>query len=356
MTYTEEEQDIIALDWLEELTYANRVTLLDGLKSRSPDFVKFEASLIKSLPRGVYNKVKDNFYSRGFRQNIWRSLEKRRIFCVTYFSEAYPEALKNIACPPLVLYGKGNAALLKERCFSVVGSRRSTAAALALCRATCADLTQHFAVVTGMADGADSAAAEGALPSKKIISVLAYGFDYVYPAVNGQLMARVEKDGLLLTEYPPSTPPQAYRFPVRNRIIAGLSEGTLVVSAGKKSGALITAAYAGEYGRHVFAFPYSVGVASGEGCNKLIKNGAMLCENALDIFFPFGLDFKTAEKEALTAEESALLALIRGEECAFVPSLAEKLGVPPFKLIPLLSSLEIKGRIVRMGGNRYSAT
>ena len=206
-----------------------------------------------------------------------------------------------------------------------------------------------------MADGADSAAIEGALESGKIISVLAYGFDYCYPAFNDRLIKSVEERGLLITEHTPQIAPKAYLFPIRNRIIAGLSDGTLVVSAGEKSGALITAEYALEYGRHLFAFPYNIGTASGAGCNSLIKKGGMLAENILDIFSAFGLDFKEPVKQPLTEEEQKLFNLIAEAGEIFLPKAAEKLGKMPFQLIPLLTALEVKGVVVRLGGNRYSA-
>ena len=155
---------------------------------------------------------------------------------------------------------------------------------LADCKKMAGEISSRFTVVSGFADGADSAALEGALAAGgKVISVFANGLDYIYPAINRPLADKVEKCGLIITEYPPEVGPKPYHFPVRNRIIAGLSKGTLVVSADKTSGALITADYAADYGRDVFAFPYSIGAFSGAGCNALIKKGAFLAENILDI-------------------------------------------------------------------------
>lgn len=355
MEYTNDEINLITLDSLEGLTYKIRFALLSGLASSSPDFIKYERELIKTLGSGVYNKVRESFFSRSYREEVLKELDRRGVTCVTYFSQNYPAFLKEIPLPPLVLYCKGNINLLKTRCFSVVGSRRTTAPAIAECKKICSQLTQHFTVVTGTADGADSAAIAGALPSGKLIAVLAYGFDYCYPAVNESLLKKVEEGGLLISEFVPKTKPVQYLFPVRNRVIAGLSEGVLVVSAAKRSGALITANYATEYGRTTFAFPYSVGTTSGEGCNALIKKGGLLTENILDIFSLFGLDFKEAKSQPLSETELAIVKIIREEGEGFVPEIAEKLGKMPFQLIPVLSALEIKGLIVRLGGNRYSA-
>ncbi|MDE6505128.1 MAG: DNA-processing protein DprA [Clostridia bacterium] len=353
--YTEEEINLITLCSFEELTYKQRFTLLSDLTRAEPDFVKYGEILIKTCGDGVYNKVKDKFFSRTYREKILSKLNGRGIKCVTYFSKAYPENLKNIPCPPITLFCKGNVNLLKERCFAVVGSRKTPPNIIKECKTAANSLSQYFTVVTGMADGADTAAIEGALPSGKIISVLAYGFDHVYPALNENLLRKVEKSGLLITEYTPQIPPLNYNFPVRNRIIAGLSEGVLVVSGGRKSGAKITAGYALEYNRRVFAFPYSVGVESGEGCNQLIREGAALARNTLDVLSDFGLNFNPPPKPELTEEEAEILKLIKNEGEAFAPSVAEKLGKLPFQIIPALSSLEIKGMITRLGGNRYAA-
>jgi DNA processing protein len=134
-----------------------------------------------------------------------------------------------------------------------------------------------------------------------------------------------------------------------------MSSGTLVVGAGHKSGATITANFAFEYGRDVFAFPYSIGVTAGEGCNSLIKKGAYLTENILDIFAVYGLDFKCNDKQtSLSEEEKRLLEEIRADGDAFVPAVAERLGAAPYSLLPALTALEMKGLIVRLGGNRYA--
>ena len=329
--------------------------MLSDLTSSTPDFVNYKKSLIKSLSHGVYNKVKSDFYDPEYREEILSDLEFLGISCVTCFSENYPEGLRHIDTPPIVLYCKGNLSLLKTECFSVVGSRSTLTHALTECKKISKELTNHFTVVSGIAEGADTAALEGALESGKVISVLAYGFRYFYPASNKQLIEKVEKRGLIITEHPPETSPQKHLFPIRNRIIAGLSKGVLVVSARKKSGALITAAYANAFNREVFAFPYNIGVTSGEGCNGLIKEGATLIENTLDIFGYFGLDFKPQDGAELSKDEENLLCAIRELGEAFVTELAEKLGTLPFRLIPDLSKLEIKGLIVRIGGNRYSA-
>lgn len=352
MPYTEEEQNLIILSSLN-IPLGAKKSVLSALKSFTSDFAQCENFLIKNGYDGVYNKVKDCFYSSSYRDSVLEQLEKRDVECLTLASAGYPEYLKNTDEPPPVLFLKGRKELLSEKLFSIVGSRRTAPYALEQCKKFSSELSEHFGIVSGSAEGADTAALEGA--SDKAISVLAFGFDCIGQVTNSRLIEKIEKTGLIVSEYFPTVKLKKYNFPVRNRLIAGLSLGTLVVSAAKKSGALITADYAVEYNRELFAFPYNLGIVSGEGCNALIKKGAALVQNPLDILGAFGLDLKPRPKQTLSDEESKVYSLIKETGEAFVPSLAQKLGVPPYKLITVLSSLEIKGLICRLGGNRYSA-
>lgn len=350
MIYTEEEQNLIVLAAIVEMTYNERYASLSALMSATPDFDECKNSMIKRCGIGVYNRVRDSFYDRTFRNNVFAELDKRGMECITYFSPDYPELLKHIPTPPIALFLKGNRQLLKPRCFSIVGSRRTTPNSLVQCKNFAKELSEHFTIVSGSAQGADSAALEGA--EGRAISVVASGLDYL--ELSTSQLKKVAQNGLFISEYFPTVAPQTFLFHARNRIIAGLSVGTLVVSAGEKSGALITANYAADFGREVFAFPYNIGVSSGAGCNNLIKQGANLCCNPLDIFDVFGLDLKPSLVVTLSEDEQKAFAAIKEYGEIFAPTLAQSLGVPPFKLTPILSSLEIKGLICRIGGNRYS--
>lgn len=350
--YTNEEINLITLSSFPELSYAVKKCLYE-----QPDLKNYENFLIKTLSGGVYNKVNSLFHDEGYRGGILESLEKKGIKCVTIYSDGYPETLKNISAPPVVLYCKGDVSLLKTDCFSIVGSRRTSQKSLADCKKMAGEISSRFTVVSGFADGADSAALEGALAAGgKVISVFANGFDYIYPAVNRPLADKIEKCGLIITEYPPEVGPKPYHFPIRNRIIAGLSKGTLVVSADKNSGALITADYAADYGRDVFAFPYSIGAFSGAGCNALIKKGAFLAENILDIFGVYSLDFNTpAQTDPLSEDENAVYVAVKSLGDAFLPEVAETLGKPLYEVRSIICALEIKKKVAALGGNRYSA-
>ena len=350
--YTNEEINLIILSSFSEISYAFKKIL-----SEQADLKNYENFLIKTLSGGVYNKVNSLFHDEGYRGGILKSLEKKGIKCVTIYSDGYPETLKNISAPPVVLYCKGDVSLLKTNCFSIVGSRRTSQKSLADCKKMAGEISSRFTVVSGFADGADSAALEGALAAGgKVISVFANGLDYIYPAINRPLADKVEKCGLIITEYPPEVGPKPYHFPVRNRIIAGLSKGTLVVSADKNSGALITADYAADYGRDVFAFPYSIGAFSGAGCNALIKKGAFLAENILDIFGVYSLDFNTpAQTDSLSEDENAVYVAVKSLGDAFLPEVAETLGKPLYEVRSIICALEIKKKVAALGGNRYSA-
>lgn len=352
--YSEDELNAIVLDSFEELTYKVKYEVTENFAFSYP-LKKYEPFLIKTLGEGVYNKIRGLYFSRGYREKLIRSLEEKGIFCITCFSSEYPERLKVIPAPPLVLYCKGNASLLNRRAIAIVGSRRTLPEILKACKRISGQAAQKFAVVTGTADGADTAAAEGAVNSGNLIFVAAQGLDHVYPASNARLYKVAAQKGLVISEQRPAQVAKSYLFPVRNRIIAALADGVLVVSAGEKSGASITAEYAFEYGKDVFCFPYSLGVPSGVGCNRLIKKGAYLAENILDIFNVFGLDFTAYERPELTEREAEVFSALKSTGAAHISELALKLGCRPFEILAELSSLEVKGLVARLGGNTYVA-
>ena len=353
--YSEKEIDLITFSALDGISGNCKYALLCELKQDKPDLKKIENALIKSVGSGVYNKLKAQFTDPALRKSVLDNLDKKGITCVTKYSEYYPSLLKQTADPPLVLYCKGKVELLKTKCFAIVGSRRCLVKTVAETKKISGEVSQVFTVVSGIAEGGDTAAVEGALKTGNVICVLAYGFDYVYPAMNAQLIKSVEKSGLLITEYPPEVPPKSYQFPVRNRIIAGMSLGTLVVSAAKKSGALITADVVHQYDREVFAFPYSIGAPAGEGCNALIKDGAHLTENILDILNAFGLDLTLPKKQDLSGDELEAYNILLEEGEMFLPNLADRMGKQVYQILTVISKLELKGKVVRLGGNVFSA-
>ena len=212
--------------------------------------------------------------------------EEENVRILTMQDAEFPERLRNIPDPPYVLYIKGRLpAVDSEAVITIVGTRSSTPYGEKMAR----DIAYGIAkgggiVVTGLAKGIDTRAAQGALlAGGRVIGVLGTGIDEVYPPFNGDLFADVAATGALVSEYPPKTPANKINFPARNRIMAGLALGTVVVEAPLRSGALITAHRAADYGRDVFAVPGNADSANSRGCNGLIREGASLAENAWDI-------------------------------------------------------------------------
>lgn len=356
MSYTKSEINLIVADSMTALTYKQKKLLLAAHNPNVRDRQKYEDELIKNIGGGVYNKVKAEFSDENYREGVLADLKRRGLECSTFKSADYPEQLKNIPAPPLVLYLRGRRELLSTRMFAVVGSRRTPANILEECKRFCAELSSYVTVVSGVADGGDSAATAGALSTGNVICVLPGGHDSgCYNNVN--LFKRVEREGLMISEFTPTAPVQKHTFTLRNRVIAGLSEGVLVASAGEKSGALSTAEYANNYSKELFAFPYSVGVSAGVGCNKLIKLGAFLCDSVGDVLSALKIEYKKASAETFEAEdgdEAAVINLLKAEGEMHAEQIAEKLKLKLTDVVTVCSMLEIKGLIVRSGGNSFT--
>lgn len=271
------------------------------------------------------------------------------------YSPEYPKEWQDLPDKPEKLYAVGNISLLKERKFTVVGSRTTPVNALKLGAKIAEEMTSAFVIVTGTADGGDAAAIEGALKADgRIICILAGGFSAL-PQANLSLLKRVAERGLLLSPHSLETPVRAFSYEYRNKLLATLGEGTLVLGAGEKSGALITAKYARKYGKTVFAFPYPPNSSAGSGCNALIKTGGYLVENAADIADKTGVDLSVKKPRiSLSADEEKLLAALKASSEAHINELSERSGIPAFKARALLSALEVKGLVATIGGNRYA--
>lgn len=313
---------------------------------------KICAAVIQTDGNGVYKGDRADFSAAA--DAVLSRMERLNVFAVTLASAGYPEALRAIPDPPLALFCAGRRELLAARKFCIVGSRILPSWAEKTGRRIASELAGRFAVVTGIAEGGDRAAIDGALPSGGLISVLPCGLDVDYPASHAALKREIAKKGLIVSEYPLGTRAQKFSFHARNRILAGLSEGVLVLAAGERSGTLITANAALSYGRDVFALPHNAGAAQGAGCNSLIKQGAFLCTDAGDILQTYGMERAQTSVPELTAAEEKLLAALRlrGEEHA--ASLAAAAGIPVWEAQAALAALELKGLVARAGGNKYT--
>ena len=291
-------------------------------------------------------------------ESILQRLQKGGATALCLHDTDYPALLKEISDPPHVLYAQGNLALLNSPCVAMVGSRAATAygkrAAFTLAR----DLADRkTTVVSGLAMGIDSEAHRGALSVKgATIGVLGCGLDVIYPRQNAKLYAEIRSSGLLLSEYPPGTQPDAFRFPARNRIIAGVSHGVVVVEAAKKSGSLITAEMAMEEGREVFAVPGQIDSFKSSGAHWLLQQGAKLVQSVEDILVECGSNFAASDEISnhiacdIDEESAALLAKIEVYPEARNELIARS-GLGSAKIAELLLLLELEGLIEMLPGD-----
>lgn len=312
-------------------------------------------------------------------ETTWRWLHEnplqRRV--LTLGDSSYPASLLNMEDPPLLLYGmgaetawaRGGLASSAPHSLAVVGSRNPTPQGTINARQFSQALAQAgLTIVSGLALGVDGAAHEGALDGAPVdqlatIAVVGTGLDRVYPRQHRELAHRIAQRGVLLSEYPLGTPPLSANFPKRNRIIAGLSSGTLVVEAALKSGSLITARLASEQGKEVFAIPGSIHCTQARGCHSLIRQGAKLVESAQDVLEELHLpapsfpDSEWAHNKAPTfgdsdtTEDSLLLAL--GFSPVGLDALLARTGLDTPTLQARLMALEIDGQLSRLPGGLF---
>lgn len=286
---------------------------------------------------------------------------ERRI--LTLADGEYPAGLLDTADPPLMLYLLGHVATPWPPAIAVVGSRNPTPQGLANARRFSRNLAQAgFTVVSGLALGVDAAAHEGALEGASpgqlaTIAVVGTGLDRVYPKQHLGLAHGIAQNGLMVSEFPLGTPPLAANFPRRNRIIAALSQGTLVVEAALRSGSLITARLAAEQGKDVFAIPGSIHAPQARGCHALLKQGAKLVESAQDVLEELALPQRArppaaqAEAEPLQSETGLLAAL--GYDPVSLDALVARTGVAPADLQAGLLELELRGEVARLPGGLF---
>jgi DNA processing protein len=272
----------------------------------------------------------------------------------------YPKILKEIKDPPKILYCLGEIKS-EEDCFAVVGARKCTNYGKEIAYRIASDLAEAgLSIVSGFAPGIDTIAHKAVIErGKRTIAVLGTGIDEksIYPKSNLKLIDKIlENGGVIISEFEPGIHGTKYTFPQRNRIISGLSLGVLVVEARMQSGALITANYAKEQGRKVFAIPGSIFSQVSKGCHFLIKNGAKLVENTEDILEELGiskLGIGRKEIKGKTPEENLILEVLK-EGALDVEKIIEKTKLSPSKVASILSILEIEGKIKNLGGNIYA--
>jgi DNA processing protein len=315
---------------------------------------------------GVKEETARNIAQKRYEKDPLKELKKieRCGACIVTYSDAtYPQALREIYDPPMLLYLKGNDIPNNRSFISMVGSRTPTHYGLQVAERIAQGLARRgLGVASGMARGIDSAAHWGCLSGRGFtIAVLGNGIDRVYPASNKKLFQKITEQGAIISEFPLGTPPKPNHFPIRNRIISGLSKAVVVVEATKNSGSLITAAQALEQGRDLFAVPGSVNSFKSTGCHFLIKQGAGLVENADDILEEIGLNqpfrsktdtFKNEIILPMNEPEKIIYNLI-GDYPMHIDQIAYQGNLEPQEVSSTLTRMELKGIIRQLPGKMF---
>ncbi|MEW6087791.1 MAG: DNA-processing protein DprA [bacterium] len=318
-----------------------------------------ELSKIIGPKKEALENLKIERISPGLKKEL-KELEKRKIHYITLNDEGYPLYLKEIANPPLVLYIKGK--LLKEDSFSlsIVGARKASSYGMEVAEKFSSDLAKcGFTIVSGLARGIDSAAHYGALKAKgRTIAVLGSGMDFIYPPENRALSENISENGAVISEFPLATRPFFSNFPRRNRIISGLTKGTIVVEAGFKSGSLITAGLALEQGRDVFAVPGKALSDQNKGAHILIKQGAKLTDNIFDVLEEYNIDkekIKTLINNKIFQVnecEKKIIAIL-SEEPKHIDFICRETKDSIQNVLGVLTQLELKGLVKQSAGKMF---
>lgn len=352
----------IAFSSIEQIDSAFIIKLFEHFTDIEKAFNASSSEL--SQIEGLSVKKAEMFLKLRDKVNVDNAVEqvaRRNIKYLTFEDEFYPENLRNIDNPPAVLYYKGDLSNVNfERTLAVVGSRRASSHAKDAVHKILSELSHtDITIVSGLASGIDTCAHLAALDNNlKTIGVIASGFDFIYPAANRQLYERIENgNGVVFTEYYPTFEPLKFRFPQRNRIVSGVSFGTLVAEASMRSGALITANLTLDQGRELMCIPGLISNPNTEGIYKLLKNGATLVTNAEDILNALSWEVQSAPeiiqaKLNFNEEEEKIYKALEIEEKG-VDILIQLTNIPLESLLINLTLMELKGIIKKVDGDRY---
>lgn len=338
----------------------------------------YMASLTELESSGLPASVCHSIFSQAGLKEAEKEIEvaaKSGCQLIDYENLAYPSLLRQIADPPVVLYVKGDISALSGQCLAIVGSRRPSAYGLQIARRLARDLAErNLVIVSGLARGIDSAAHHGALEGKgKTIAVQGRGMDGIYPAENRRLADKIMESGAVISEFPLGTGPTPENFPIRNRVISGLSLGVMVVEASEYSGSLITARLATEHNREVFAVPGNITSAQSFGPNHLIKQGAKLVGEWIDVVEEFAPEVRmqllpsdeasddgrgirgSGELfgESLTQEQKKVFEALRVDEALFVDSILDSVPLPQPQIMQVLLELEMNGLVRQLPGKNF---
>lgn len=346
----DEQLAIIALQRIKGIAPAIKQRLMEGKESISS---LFEGKATNN-DEGAYKKITA---FKGWNDVVrdLKVIKEMGVHVLTIRDSEYPVQLRNIPDAPLVLYKKGELKIGPDT-VAIVGSRRASFESINMAEKIAQTLSSEgITVISGLARGVDAAAHRGALKEKgKTVGVLGCGIDICYPTENRSLFEKMGQEGCILTEYSPGEPPMQHHFPARNRIIAGLSKGVLVVEASQRSGSLITARLGLEYGREVMAIPGSIFDEGYRGANSLIKQGARLIDGMDDIIatcFP-NLTLKKEKQVDLSDDERYIYGII-GSTKIHVDEVIEKSSMETRHVMAILTSLELKDAIRGIPGGFY---
>ncbi len=356
----------IALTFLNNIGPASAKALMSYFGNAENIFTVSPKKMLKVPGIGEKTVASLNFDEALKKAEIeLRFVEKQGIDVIFYTDTRYPKRLKNCVDSPVLLYSKGNADLNNARVVSIVGTRNITEYGRDLCKQLVEDLRQYdVLVVSGLALGVDVAAHKECLKNNvPTVGVVGHGLDRLYPAANRSTADKMLENGGLLTEYPSGTKPDRENFPQRNRIVAGMADATVVIEAGIKGGALITAEIANSYNRDVFAFPGRIDDTYSEGCNFLIRhNKAGLLTCAADLAFSMGWeraeDNKPVEQFTLpfdlSADEQEIFNLLQQHKAPVaIDDLSIRINKPVSQIAMNLLNMEMQGYIRSLPGKMY---
>lgn len=322
----------------------------------------FELQRVEGVGENLAKAIKTFEVDKAIQQEK-KLIELNGVSVLTYLDVNYPVNLKKIFDPPPVLYFKGSIQKSDLIAVAVVGSRTPTRYGKYVTEKISTELAQRgITIVSGMASGIDSIAHRSAISVKgRTIAVFGCGVNMTYPAENRDLKANIQENGAIISEFPMSTKPARTNFPMRNRIISGLSLGTIIIEAAEKSGSLITSEFALEQGKDVFAVPGNINSPKSKGTNRLIKMGAKLIESADDVIeeFPHEMQMflqkdviRKTEAIDLSDDEKKIYSLISEEE-SHIDTLIQESQLPSHKVSALLVQLELKGIIKQYSGKMF---
>ncbi len=329
--------------------------------------MEIEKILSFLLQRPKDKEIKDFIEGKIFynikRENLQRAKEiiekckRNNIEIISFIESNYPEELKKIYSPPLLLFYRGNPEILKKRKIGIIGTRKPTRYGREVAYEFSKKIAKYgIIIISGGARGIDTIAHKGALDAGgETICVLGSGIDVIYPPENKSIFKEIEKRGIILSEYPPGTKPFAHHFPMRNRIIAALSELIIVVEAGERSGTFITVKWAIEMGKEIFAIPGEIYSPKSKGPNFLLKQGAIPLTEPSDILSFMGIKEEIIKEELkLDGKERKIFEYLKERGKGSIDEIKEDLKMETGEILSILINLEIKGIIKNEGQGFYS--